>query len=86
MDRIPGSEKYIVVLESQGGSPDRQRLALWDPQGEGLQDRGDLPDGFRAEGVAVMSIKGDKLQVLLVDDKKCSVLQLTIDAWKSKAN
>jgi len=83
MDRIPGSERYIVVLESQGGSPDRQRLVLWDPQGERIQDRGDLPDNFRAEGVAVVSAKGDTLQVLLVDDKKCSVFHLTVDAWKT---
>ena len=81
MERIPGTSRYIVVLGREGGPRDRLRLVLWDPQAQALQDRGELPDGFRAEGVAVISRRGDKLEVLLVDDRKCAVLTPTVDAW-----
>ena len=81
MERIPGTDRYIVVLGREGGPRDQLRLVLWDPQAQALQYRGKLPDGFVAEGVAVISRRGDKLEVLLVDDRKCAVLALTVDAW-----
>ena len=81
MERIPGTDRYIVVLGREGGPRDQLRLVLWDPQAQALQYRGKLPDGFVAEGVAVIRRRGDKLEVLLVDDRKCAVLALTVDAW-----
>ena len=83
MERIPGTDRYIVVLGREGGPRDRLRLVLWDPQAQALQDRGELPVAFVAEGVAVIGRRGDKLEVLLVDDRKCAVLSLVVDAWNA---
>ena len=83
MERIPGTDRYIVVLGREGGPRDQLRLVLWDPQAQALQYRGKLPDGFVAEGVAVLSRQNDKLEVLLVDDRKGAALALAVDAWNA---
>ncbi|MCG8405861.1 MAG: hypothetical protein MI923_11755 [Phycisphaerales bacterium] len=87
IERIPGRDHYyVVVLGHEGSEHHNLRLALWDSKTERIQDRGELPPGFVAEGAAVMGKKedgkNDYINVLLVDDRLARVLIKKIRNWE----
>lgn len=84
MARIPDrfAETYVVVVGHTGPRHDPLRLILWNPATGMAQDRGPLPDGFVAEGAAVLGEVNGRLTVLLVDDLQGNALRLSVPSWE----
>jgi hypothetical protein len=85
MARVPGAgtpERYVVVVGHTGPRHDNLRLVLWEPSSGAVLDRGVLPDGFVGEGIAMVDIRDNRLDVLLVDDLRGDALRLWIDGWQ----
>jgi hypothetical protein len=82
IERIPasdGPERFLVVVGPAGGRYDALRLVIWEPRTGSVEDRGQLPDRFVAEGVAVLArLETGMLKVLLVSDLEGRVMVKTI--------
>lgn len=74
-----GAEAYLIVVGHTGPQRDPLRLGIWEPREKKLEDRGQLPENFVAEGIAFIKRKGNALSVLVVDDAKGRVLCCDIE-------
>jgi hypothetical protein len=84
MARIPdrSDETYVVAVGHTGPRHDPLRLVLWNPVTGAVLDRGSLPDGFVAEGAAVLEEVSGNLTVLLVDDLQGRALRRSVPSWE----
>ncbi len=76
-------DRYAIVVGHTGPRHDRLRIVLWQPSDGTVLDRGELPDGYVGEGITLIDVDGDRLEILLLDDLRGSALRMWIDAWSN---
>lgn len=70
-----GSEFLLLLGASGSGSDIPFQLGVWRQEQEEITWVGKIPEGFRAEGVTVVSEEGEPLRLLLVSDKGGLVME-----------
>jgi hypothetical protein len=84
-DRIPGTGEYVVLVGHTGPRYDNLRVIRWNSATGGVVDLAELPAAFVGEGVAVMEVTEDSLQVAVVSDKDAKIMVRRFPRWPVSA-
>ncbi len=74
LDRIPETEEYVGLVGHTGPRYDNLRIIRWNPVTAEVADLAELPESFVGEGIAVMEVTEDSLQVAVVSDKDAKIM------------
>lgn len=76
IDRIPGvrDEEYVVVVGHTGPRYDNLRIVRWNATTGEVSDLAELPESFVGEGIAVMEVTPQEIQVAVVSDRDARLM------------